>query len=99
MATRSEPVGEPAPAGSAEPPEVAAEVPVHVTVDSAISDGFLARLARGAIFAFAIQVLGAGLAYLMQISFARWMGVVQFGVYTYVVAWVTTLAMLVGLGF
>ncbi len=67
--------------------------------ESTVSRGFLVRLAHNAILAFAIQVLGAGLAYLMQIGFARWMGVGQFGVYTYVIAWVTTLALLVGLGF
>ncbi len=60
---------------------------------------FLVRLARGAIFAFVIQSLGAGLGYISQVAFARWMGLSQFGTYAYLIAWVTTLALLAGLGF
>jgi O-antigen/teichoic acid export membrane protein len=66
---------------------------------SSISSPFLARLARGAILALAIQVLGAGLTYLSQVAFARWMGLSQFGVYAYLTAWATVLALLGGLGF
>ncbi len=46
-----------------------------------------------------LQVTGAGLAYLSQIAFARWMGISQFGTYAYVMAWATLLALLAGLGF
>lgn len=60
---------------------------------------FLSRLARGAVFALVLQVLGAGLAYLSQVAFARWMGISQFGLYAYVIAWATLLALLAGLGF
>ena len=57
------------------------------------------RLARGALVALALQVLGAGFAYLSQVAFARWMGISGFGTYAYAIAWTTILALLVGLGF
>jgi O-antigen/teichoic acid export membrane protein len=65
----------------------------------AVSTSFLVRLARGAIVALTIQVLGAGLTYLSQVAFARWMGITQFGVYTYLIAWTTVVSLLAGLGF
>jgi O-antigen/teichoic acid export membrane protein len=64
-----------------------------------VGRGLLERLARGAIVALAIQVAGAGLAYLSQVALARWMGISQFGLYAYLVAWATVLALLAGLGF
>jgi O-antigen/teichoic acid export membrane protein len=67
--------------------------------ESSVSRRFLVRLARGAMFALIVQVLGAGLAYLSQVAFARWMGIAQFGRYTYFMAWATILALLAGLGF
>jgi O-antigen/teichoic acid export membrane protein len=67
--------------------------------EPSVSRGFLERLARGAMFALVIQVLGAGLAYLSQVAFARWMGLAQFGRYTYLLAWATIFAFLTGLGF
>ena len=66
---------------------------------SSVSRPLLARLARGAVFALIIQVLGAGLGYLSQVAFARWMGVSQFGTYTYLMAWATIFALLAGFGF
>src|ERR1700733_5656222 len=71
----------------------------RVPEESSVSRRFLVRLARGAVFALIIQVLGAGLTYLSQIVFARWMGISQFGVYAYLTAWTTILALLAGLGF
>lgn len=44
---------------------------------------------RNAIFAFAIRVASAGLAYLSQIILARWMGTYEYGIYAYV--WVCLL--------
>ena len=70
----------------------------HVQEPS-VNRQFLVRLARGAVFALVIQTLGSGLGYLSQVAFARWMGVSQFGVYAYVIAWATILALLTGLGF
>jgi O-antigen/teichoic acid export membrane protein len=63
-----------------------------------VGRGLLERLARGAIVALAIQVAGAGLAYLSQVALARWMGISQFGLYAYLLAWTTVLALLAGLG-
>ncbi len=59
----------------------------------------LSRVARGAGVALVLQVLGAGLTYLSQIAFARWMGVSPFGVYIYAMAWATLAALVLGLGF
>jgi O-antigen/teichoic acid export membrane protein len=59
----------------------------------------LSRVARGAGLALVLQVLGAGLAYLSQIAFARWMGVSSFGIYIYAMAWATLAALVLGLGF
>jgi O-antigen/teichoic acid export membrane protein len=55
-------------------------------------------LARGAGVAFVLQVAGAGLAYLLQLLFARWMGPSEFGEYTYLIGWSTIAAVLTGLG-
>ncbi|HEY2631006.1 MAG TPA: oligosaccharide flippase family protein [Solirubrobacteraceae bacterium] len=59
----------------------------------------LTRVARGAGIALVLQVVGAGLTYLSQIAFARWMGVSQFGAYIYAMAWATLAALVLGLGF
>jgi O-antigen/teichoic acid export membrane protein len=59
----------------------------------------LGRVARDAVTVLAIQVCGAGLAYLSQVALARWMGVASFGTYAYLIAWVTIAALLAGLGF
>jgi O-antigen/teichoic acid export membrane protein len=75
------------------------EPPSQLGSPSSVSGQFLTRLARGAVLAFVIQVAGAGLTYLSQVAFARWMGISQFGVYAYVTAWATILALLAGLGF
>jgi O-antigen/teichoic acid export membrane protein len=39
---------------------------------------------RGALFAFGVRVVSAGIAFLSQILLARWMGVFEYGVFTYV---------------
>ncbi len=61
-------------------------------------DGIIARLRdksgsasakRGALFAFAIRVASAGIAYLSQILLARWIGAFEFGIFAYV--WVIVL--------
>jgi len=67
--------------------------------ESSVNRSFLAGVARGAVFALAVQVTGAGLGYLLQVALARWMGLSQFGTYTYLMAWATVLALLAGLGF
>ncbi|NJO45921.1 MAG: flippase [Oscillatoriales cyanobacterium RM1_1_9] len=50
------------------------------------------------IVAFLAQVSGVGLSYGSQIVLARWLGVVEFGIYEYVVALVVLLGILAGLG-
>lgn len=57
------------------------------------------RLARGSIVAFAIHVCGAGLTYCSQLLIARSVGADGFGIYAYVLAWMTMLAYLAVLGF
>ena len=47
---------------------------------------------RGAATAFGIQAVGAVLAYGLQIVLARWMGLVEFGNYTYAYNWAQLLA-------
>ncbi len=75
------------------------ELEPRVLDESSLSRQFLVRLARGAVFALVIQSLGAGLGYLSQVAFARWMGLSQFGTYAYLIAWSTIFALLAGLGF
>jgi O-antigen/teichoic acid export membrane protein len=47
---------------------------------------------------FLIRVVGALLAYVTQILFARWMGSFEFGIYVYVWTWVLLLGQLLDLG-
>lgn len=58
----------------------------------------LVAIARGVILAFAIQVTGEGLDYLVRVCLARWMGIAQYGIYEYVLAWGLMLAILAELG-
>ena len=48
--------------------------------------------------AFLIRVASAGLIYISQVLFARWMGSFQFGVYIYVSTWVVLIGSLAPLG-
>jgi O-antigen/teichoic acid export membrane protein len=48
--------------------------------------------------AFLIRVVSAGLIYLSQILFARWMGSFEFGIYVYVWTWVLLIGDLADLG-
>ncbi len=60
------------------------------------ADNALAQ--RMASAAFLIRVASAGLAYLVQVLLARWMGTFEFGVYAYVLTWVMLVGGLVDLG-
>ncbi len=53
----------------------------------------------GALFTFAIRVASAGLAFLMQVLLARWLGAFDFGIYTYVWVWVNVIGTLCAVGF
>lgn len=48
--------------------------------------------------AFIVRVASAGLIYLSQILFARWMGTYEFGIYVYVWTWLLMLGALAPLG-
>ena len=65
----------------------------------ASSSELVPALVRGAGAAFALQVAGFGLAYVLQVLLARWMGAAEYGTYALVIAWVTLLAVVAGLGF
>jgi O-antigen/teichoic acid export membrane protein len=70
-----------------------------------LADGLLngrgekARSGRNAILAFSIRVVSAAIAFAAQILLARWMGAMEFGVFTYVWVWVTIIGTLATLGF
>jgi O-antigen/teichoic acid export membrane protein len=53
----------------------------------------------GTLWTTVIRVLGMGISYLSLILFARWMGEEQFGIYSYVFAAITTLAIVPLYGF
>ena len=53
---------------------------------------------RVASAAFMIRVFSAGLIYLSQILFARWMGSFEFGIYVYVWTWVLLIGDMADLG-
>ncbi len=58
----------------------------------------LKTLVRGASIALAIQVASSGILYASQVLLARWMGLEEYGIYDYVSAVSTALALLAGLG-
>ncbi len=53
---------------------------------------------RHAIFAFAVRVTSAGLAYTSQLVLARWMGVEEYGIYAYCWVWLTILGVVASAG-
>lgn len=58
-------------------------------------DGHAARvrtLYRGSAGAFAVQVVGAGFAFGVQVVLARLLGVSQYGIYTLALTWITILS-------
>jgi O-antigen/teichoic acid export membrane protein len=63
------------------------------------ASGLRARLALAAISAFSINAAGVGLAFLAQLLAARLLGAENYGIYAYVIAWVTVLGLLATLGF
>lgn len=63
-----------------------------------LEDGGGLRVARGAVLTFMLQVAGAGLMYLLQLTFARWMGPTGFGSYTFTIGWATIASIFTGLG-
>lgn len=59
------------------------------------SAGLLARVSG----TFALRISGAALAFASQVAMARWMGIVEFGLYTTAWVWVLVLGTLCQLGF
>ena len=69
---------------------------------SLLEEGVIAgsvHLLRRAGVVLVVQVIGAGLAYGLQVLLARLMGASDYGIYTYVYVWVTFVSLLAGLGF
>jgi O-antigen/teichoic acid export membrane protein len=56
-------------------------------------------MVRRAGVVLVVQVLGAGLAYGLQVLLARLLGASDYGLYTYVYVWVSFVSLLAGLGF
>lgn len=57
------------------------------------------RFARSSLVAFLVYGIGSGLTYLSQLAIARIVGAESYGIYAFVVAWMTVLAYLAALGF
>lgn len=58
----------------------------------------LGVLAKEAGIALVIQFAGIILSYLVQVFLARWIGITEYGIYEYVIAWCVLLAIPAGLG-
>ena len=58
----------------------------------------LSLVARGAGWSFVMQGVGLGLGYLVHVVLARTLGAADYGVYTYVLAWASLLAIPAGMG-
>jgi O-antigen/teichoic acid export membrane protein len=69
---------------------------------SLLEEGLIAgsvHLLRRAGIVLVVQVVGAGLAYGLQVLLARLLGASGYGIYSYVFVWVTFVSLLAGLGF
>ena len=60
--------------------------------------GLIASFIKKAGIAFVIQVMGAGLGYLLQVFLARVMGHGEYGFYTYILAWASIAGVICNLG-
>ena len=67
--------------------------------EGALGSAPVSRLARSSVAAFVIYSAGVGLTYCSQLAIARIVGVDTYGVYAYVIAWMTVLAYSSALGF
>jgi O-antigen/teichoic acid export membrane protein len=68
-------------------------------VDQDLGSARIRRVALGGITAFAIFVASAGVTACSQLLIARLVGAETYGVYAYVIAWITILAYFSALGF
>jgi O-antigen/teichoic acid export membrane protein len=62
-------------------------------------DAPVRRVALSGGVAFAVYIAGAGVAYVSQLLIARLAGIEAYGIYAYVLAWMTVLAYLAAAGF
>jgi O-antigen/teichoic acid export membrane protein len=67
--------------------------------DNVVNRTQIRRVAQGGIAAFAIYMVGVGLAYCSQLAIARLVSAEAYGIYAYVLAWVSVLAYFSALGF
>lgn len=67
--------------------------------DNVVNNAQISRVVRGGITAFALYMAGVGLAYCSQLAIARIVSADTYGIYAYVLAWITVLAYLSALGF
>lgn len=72
---------------------------MQADVTGAGKGSILRRLAAGGAVAFLIYIFGHGLAFLTQLLIARVLGASSYGIYAYVVSWVSVLAYTAALGF
>jgi O-antigen/teichoic acid export membrane protein len=67
--------------------------------DTVVDSAQIKRVVRGGITAFALYMAGVGLAYCSQLAIARVVSAETYGVYAYVLAWISVLAYFSALGF
>src|SRR5712675_1072823 len=67
--------------------------------DQVLGSGRIKRVALGGATAFAIYIASAGVTACSQLLIARLVGAETYGVYAYVLAWMTILAYFSALGF
>ncbi len=71
----------------------------RIASDLLSSDGDNARSQRSAVMAFVIRVASAAILFFSQVLLARWLGIFEYGVYTYVWVWITVIGTMCCLGF
>jgi len=67
--------------------------------DNVADDTQIRRVVRGGMTAFILYMVGVGLTYCSQLAIARIVGADTYGIYAYVLAWISVLAYLSALGF
>lgn len=85
----------PAPRGDAPPPPPPS---IWRAALARLRAGDGGGLARGAGVAFLLQALGAGATFAMQVLLGRWLGVSDYGTYSFTLAWAALLAVIAGVG-
>src|SRR5262249_35927443 len=67
--------------------------------DQVLGGGRIKRVAFGAAIAFPVYIAGAGITACSQLLIARIVGAETYGIYAYVIAWMTILGYVSALGF